>query len=135
MFFSFRSSYEQYLNMWSDTIFSISLSIGTILIVNFLFFGFDLYSALISAFTITMMIINLMGMMYWWEISLNAISLVNLVVGVGISVEFVSHLLVQYKLSPQPTKLLRAQDCLGRMGASVLSGITLTDCGILVLVL
>ena len=62
--------YEQYLNMWTDTIFSISLSIGTILIVNFLFFGFDLYSALISAFTITMMIINLMGMMYWWEISL-----------------------------------------------------------------
>ena len=42
--------------------------------------GFDLYSSLISAFTITMMIINLMGMMYWWDISLNAISLVNLVV-------------------------------------------------------
>ena len=31
--------YEQYLTMWKDTIFSISLSIGTILIVNFLFFG------------------------------------------------------------------------------------------------
>ena len=42
--------------------------------------GFDLYSACISAFTITMMIINLMGMMFWWDISLNAISLVNLVV-------------------------------------------------------
>lgn len=30
-----------------------------------------------------MMIINLMGMMYWWDISLNAISLVNLVVVSG----------------------------------------------------
>lgn len=42
---------------------------------------------LLIVFLITL---NMMGLMYIWNISLNAISLVNLVVCVGIGVEFVS---------------------------------------------
>lgn len=72
--------YEQYLTMWKDTTKSLLLSIFAIFVVMYLFLGLDLYSATIIAFTIIMIIINLMGMMYWWEISLNAVSLVNLVV-------------------------------------------------------
>lgn len=125
--------YEQYLTMWSDTAMSMSLSIGAIFIVTFLFLGMDFYSASIVAVTIIMIMINLMGLMYWWEISLNAVSLVNLVVGVGISVEFCSHLVRFYVISGEPTRIQRAKDCLGKMGSSILSGITLTDCGILVL--
>ena len=125
--------YEQYLTMWPHTARSLALSILAIFIVMYLFLGLDLYSASIIAFTIVMIIINLMGMMYWWDISLNAISLVNLVVGVGISVEFCSHLVRSYVISPEPTRILRAKDSLSRMGSSILSGITLTDCGILIL--
>lgn len=72
--------YEQYLTMWRDTTKSLLLSIFAIFVVMYLFLGLDLYSATIIAFTIIMIIINLMGMMYWWQISLNAVSLVNLVV-------------------------------------------------------
>ena len=72
--------YEQYLTMWSDTVRSLSISIGAIFIVTYLFLGLDIYSALIVALTILMIIIDLMAMMRWWDISLNAISLVNLVV-------------------------------------------------------
>ena len=72
--------YEQYLSMWVDTAASLAMSIGSIFVVTYLFFGLDLHSASIVAFTITMIVINMLGLMYWWEISLNAISLVNLVV-------------------------------------------------------
>ena len=72
--------YEQYLTMWPDTIKSLGISILAIFIVTYLFLGLDFYSALIVAVTILMIIVDLMAMMYWWEISLNAISLVNLVV-------------------------------------------------------
>lgn len=72
--------YEQYLTMWPDTIKSLGISILSIFIVTYLFLGLDFYSALIVAVTILMIIVDLMGMMYWWEISLNAVSLVNLVV-------------------------------------------------------
>lgn len=89
--------------------------------------------------------------------------------GVGISVEFCSHLVRSYVISPEPTRIRRAKDSLSKMGSSVrkssfnfyedgddwddnenngilkptfifpslckqiLSGITLTDCGILIL--
>jgi Niemann-Pick C1 protein len=72
--------YEQYLSMWVDTTASLAMSIGSIFVVTYLFLGLDFHSASIVAFTITMIVINLLGLMYWWDISLNAISLVNLVV-------------------------------------------------------
>lgn len=72
--------YEQYLTMWSDTAKSLSISLAAVGIVTFLFMGFDIYSALIVTGTILMITIDLMAFMYWWDISLNAISLVNLVV-------------------------------------------------------
>lgn len=125
--------YEQYLTMWPDTLKSLGYSIGAIFIVTFLFLGLDLLSALIVVVTIMMIIINLMGLMYWWNISLNAVSLVNLVVGIGISVEFCSHLTRCFAISHEPTRSKRSEDALRRMGSSILSGITLTDCGILVL--
>ncbi|XP_074593039.1 NPC intracellular cholesterol transporter 1-like isoform X2 [Brevipalpus obovatus] len=125
--------YEQYLTMWGDTVRSLCLSIGAVFLVTYLFFGLDFYSAVIVSSTITMIIINLMGMMKLWDISLNAISLVNLVVGVGISVEFCSHLVRSFTISSEETRVDRAKDALSTMGSSILSGITLTDCGILVL--
>lgn len=72
--------YEQYLTMWNDTLTSLALSIFAIFVVMFLFLGLDFYSASVITFTIVMIIVNLMGLMYWWDISLNAVSLVNLVV-------------------------------------------------------
>ena len=40
-----------------------------------------------------------MGMMYWWNVTLNAISLVNLVMASGISVEFCSHIIRDFALN------------------------------------
>ncbi|XP_049521934.1 NPC intracellular cholesterol transporter 1-like isoform X15 [Dermacentor silvarum] len=125
--------YEQYLTMWPDTFKSLAFSLGAIFVVTFVLLGLDFMSALVVTFTIVMIIVNLMGLMYWWDISLNAVSLVNLVVGVGISVEFCSHLVRVFAFSGAPTRVKRAQDALTKMGSSILSGITLTDCGILVL--
>ncbi|GBN07072.1 NPC intracellular cholesterol transporter 1 [Araneus ventricosus] len=125
--------YEQYLTMWPDTLRSLGLSTSAVFIATFLLLGLDLHSAVIVTVTVMAIVINIMGLMYWWNISLNAVSLVNLVVAVGISVEFCSHLTRSFVLSEKPSRVLRAQEALSQMGTSVLSGITLTDCGILVL--
>ena len=44
------------------------------------------------ALTISLIILNLMGIMVVWDISLNAVSLVNLVMATGIAVEFCAHI-------------------------------------------
>lgn len=70
--------YEQYLTMWADTGISLAISLASVFAVTLLF-TFDLTSSFIILVTISMIIADIMGLMYWWNISLNAVSLVNLV--------------------------------------------------------
>ena len=71
--------YEQYLTMWRDTLTSLGLSAAAVFVVTFILLGLDIHSALVVFITIFMIVTDLLGLMYWWNISLNAVSLVNLV--------------------------------------------------------
>ena len=71
--------YEQYLTVVHDAIINLSLSTGAIFVVTFILLGFDLWSSLIIVMTILMILASMLGMMYLWDITLNAVSLVNLV--------------------------------------------------------
>lgn len=92
MFYVF---YDQYLTIVNDTIFNLGVSLAAIFIVTAVLLGFEVWSAVIVALTIAMIIVNMFGVMWLWSISLNAVSLVNLVMvrskarerdqGVGIS--------------------------------------------------
>lgn len=121
--------YEQYLTMWPDTLQSLAISLAAIFVVTFLLMGLDIFSSVIVVVTITMIVVNLGGLMYWWHITLNAVSLVNLVMAVGIAVEFCSHLVHSFSVSMKTTRLERAADSLTQMGSSIFSGITLTKFG------
>ena len=61
----------------------------------------------------------MIGMMYIWNIELNAVSLVNLVMSVGISLEFCAHICRDFVLSSQRSRLKRAEHALADMGSSV----------------
>lgn len=126
--------YDQFLTMWTDAIFSLSISLIAILLVTFVLTGFDLRNTLIFVFTLISILFNILSVMYWWNISLNAVSLVNLVMSIGISVEFCSHILHYYCTNSHPNSKLCAQNALAKMGSSVFSGIALTKfVGIVVL--
>ena len=67
-------------------------------------------------------------------IPLNAISLVNLLMSVGIAVEFSAHIVKSYSISSCSSKKKRAMEALCSTGPSIVSGITLTKfVGIIVL--
>lgn len=121
--------YEQYLTIINQTIMNLCICMSAIFVVTFILLGFDLVSALIAFIVITMIVVDIMGMMWMWEINLNALSLVNLVMAIGISVEFCSHITRAFAVSIEPNRVLRAKDALSHMGSSVLSGITLTKLG------
>ncbi|XP_043798888.1 NPC intracellular cholesterol transporter 1 isoform X6 [Apis laboriosa] len=121
--------YEQYLTMWPDTLYSIGISLIAIFAVTFFLMGLDIFSSVVVVITITMIVVNIGGLMYWWHITLNAVSLVNLVMAVGIAVEFCSHLVHSFSVSVKTTRVERVADALTNMGSSIFSGITLTKFG------
>lgn len=71
--------YEQYLTVVKETVENLSFSLVAIFAVTFILLGLDWYSAIVVVGTIAMIEIDLMAVMHWWGIELNAISLVNLV--------------------------------------------------------
>uniref|UniRef100_A0A182NDR6 SSD domain-containing protein n=1 Tax=Anopheles dirus TaxID=7168 RepID=A0A182NDR6_9DIPT len=125
--------YEQYLTIWADAMQSIGLSLAAVFVVTFLVTGLDLLSALVVLLMVFLIVLNMMGLMWLWNITLNAISLVNLVMSVGIGVEFISHIVRTYRYA-HGTRLERSGEAMVRTGTSVFSGITLTKfAGIIVL--
>lgn len=60
--------------------FSLGISLGTIFLVSFILTGLDFISALVILIMVTLILINMGGLLWMWSITLNAISLVNLVV-------------------------------------------------------
>ncbi|CAH0550205.1 unnamed protein product [Brassicogethes aeneus] len=118
--------FEQYLSIWQDTFVSLAYSLAVVFGVSFILCGFDVFSALTILLTSTMILTNMFGLMYLWNITLNAVSLVNLVMTVGIAVEFCGHIVHHFKKSQKITAEERAIDASISMGSSVFSGITLT---------
>ncbi|XP_044538920.1 NPC intracellular cholesterol transporter 1 [Gracilinanus agilis] len=121
--------YEQYLTIVDDTIFNLGVSLGAIFLVTTVLLGCDLWSAVIMCVTIAMILVNMLGVMWLWGISLNAVSLVNLVMSCGISVEFCSHITRAFTVSTKGSRVARANEALSNMGSCVFSGITLTKFG------
>ena len=76
MFYVF---YEQYLTVIDDTIFNLGVSLGAIFLVTVVLMGRELWATVIMCVTIAMILVNMFGVMWLWGISLNAVSLVNLV--------------------------------------------------------
>ena len=112
--------YEQYLTMWEDTLQSLGVSLLAIFVVTFVLMGMDVSSALIIILVILMILVNMGGLMYWWSIQLNAVSLVNLVMAVGISVEFCAHITRSFSVCVAEDKVARAKVTLVSMGSSVI---------------
>ena len=65
--------------MWEDTVTSVVILLWAIFIVSFILLGFDPVSAGIILLTLIMIIVDLFGLIYFWDITLNAVSLVNIV--------------------------------------------------------
>ncbi|KAJ8272945.1 hypothetical protein GJAV_G00095340 [Gymnothorax javanicus] len=128
--------YEQYLTIAYDTAFNLGVSLAAIFVVTTVLLGFELWSALMVCLTIAMILVNMFRVMWLLDIPLNAVSLVNLVMSCGISVEFCSHITRAFSVSTRSSRVERAEEALANMGSSVFSGITLTKFGgILILAL
>ncbi|XP_036434323.1 NPC1-like intracellular cholesterol transporter 1 [Colossoma macropomum] len=126
--------YEQYISIVYEGVRNICLCLLPTFVVCCILLGLDLRSGFLNLFTIVMITVDTVGVMTLWSIDFNAVSLINLVTAVGISVEFVSHTTRSFALSTLPTKVERAKEATAKMGSAVFAGVAMTNLpGIIVL--
>ncbi|XP_071786078.1 NPC intracellular cholesterol transporter 1-like [Asterias amurensis] len=119
--------YEQYIDLVQKAITNISIALVPIFLVSFFMLGFDVISAFFILLNIIMIVVDTLGFMYLWGVDFNAISLVNLTMAIGMSVEFVSHTTRTFRMCTKPTRNERAKYALYHTGSAVLSGVAMTN--------
>ncbi|KAI3403231.2 NCR1 [Candida oxycetoniae] len=90
--------FVQYQHLVSLTFWLLSAAIGIIWLVCTILLG-SMRSSTIMTVTIISIMINIGGVLALWGISLNAVSLVNLIICCGLAVEFTIHLTRAYTVS------------------------------------
>ncbi|CAN1781816.1 NPC intracellular cholesterol transporter 1 [Linum perenne] len=113
----FYMFFEQYLDIWSTALINLAIAIGAVFVVC-LVITCSLWSSGIIMLVLAMIVVDLLGVMAILNIQLNAVSVVNLVMSVGIAVEFCVHITHAFTVSIGDREQ-RVKEALGTMGASV----------------
>ena len=95
-----------------------------------------LISIFIPLFGVAMIIQILLltaAIMHFWQVDLNPLSSVNLVMGVGVAVEFFTHVSRVFLLSPKTSSYARVVEAVKSMGVPVFMGGFATFLSVLIL--
>ncbi|CUS49613.1 LAQU0S24e00320g1_1 [Lachancea quebecensis] len=120
--------FAQYGSLVSLSLKLLSSSLLLVVLVSWIFLG-SLATATLVGLTVAMILIDIGALMFFLGISLNAVSLVNLVICVGIAVEFCVHIARAFTIAPSNIKTdrdSRMLHAIETVGGSVFQGITLT---------
>ena len=94
--------YEQYVVFLKETLLSICLSICAVfLVVLFITGSFPVTILVVLA--VALVDIYLMALIYYWDLTLNNIIVVQLVIGLGLSVDYSAHIAHTYLIVVAPS--------------------------------
>lgn len=120
--------FVQYQTILSLTVVLLGAALALIFGATTLFLGSCTTAAMLTL-TVLIILIDIGAFMAWFNISLNAVSLVNLVICVGLAVEFCVHIARAFTLLPEGVKNdrdSRVHYAMITVGGSVFRGITMT---------
>ncbi|KAJ6030862.1 uncharacterized protein N7446_000071 [Penicillium canescens] len=127
--------FDQYVSIVRLTGTLLGSAVAIIFVLTSVLLGSIATGAVVTT-TVVMTVVDIIGTMAIAGVSLNAVSLVNLVICVGIGVEFCAHIARAFMFPARPImekvptkfrgKDARAWSALVNVGGSVFSGITIT---------
>lgn len=124
--------YDQYLNMPTICLQSLSVAIFMIILV-FVIIMFDLSCIIFVTLNVILILIQTIGYMSWWNVSLDLISVTILVISTGLCVDYSAHIAYAYKSCPQEESIEKIKASLYLAGYPVLQGCMTTILGVIVM--
>ncbi len=127
--------FDQYATIVRLTAILIGSALALILAISSILLG-SLRTGAVVTVTVIMIVVDIIGTMAIFNVSLNAVSLVNLIICIGIGVEFCAHIAQAFMFPSRAVmergrnkfrgRDARAWTALVNVGGSVFSGITIT---------
>ncbi|XP_076653309.1 patched domain-containing protein [Halictus rubicundus] len=104
------------------------------MLISFIFIP-NVLCCLWVAFCIISIELGVAGYMSLWDVNLDSISMINLIMCIGFSVDFTAHICYAYMSSKQKTPDDRVRESLYSLGLPIVQGATSTILGLIALVL
>ena len=111
--------FEQYAITSRETVRNLLIAALAVLIVTSPFLV-DCTVTLLVVLNFAALICELFGLMVIWGVSLNSVSMINLVMAIGFAVDYNAHIAHSYVMSDKDTANERVVEALTTLGASVL---------------
>ncbi|XP_026477918.1 patched domain-containing protein 3 [Ctenocephalides felis] len=113
-----------------------SMIIGAIImmIISFVFIP-NFLCSLWVAFSVVSIELGVAGYMSLWDVNLDSVSMINLIMCIGFSVDFTAHICYAYMSSKAEDPKERVRECLYSLGLPIVQGSFSTILGVLALVL
>jgi len=113
--------FEQYAITSQETIRNLLIAALAVIVVTSPFLV-DCTVTLLVVLNFAALICELFGLMVIWDVSLNSVSMINLVLAIGFAVDYSAHIAHAYVASTKATANERVVDALSTLGASVFMG-------------
>ena len=113
--------FEQYAHVLTETIRNLIIAGISILVISSMFLNHAVI-ILCFLFGFVALVLELLGLMYIWNVSVNSISMINLVMALGFSVDYNAHVAYHFVSSKAASSELRVIDALQKVGGSVFLG-------------
>ncbi|XP_066545237.1 patched domain-containing protein 3-like [Amia ocellicauda] len=124
--------YDQYAVIVDNTIQNIGVATAVMLLISLLLIPNPLCSLWVT-FAIGSVIVGVAGFMSLWDVNLDSISMINLVICIGFSVDFSAHISYAFVSSTKANVNDKAVEALFTLGYSILQGAVSTILGVVVL--
>nr|XP_056713095.1 patched domain-containing protein 3-like [Euleptes europaea] len=124
--------FDQYLVIAQNTIQNVLIASGAMLIISLLLIPNPLCSLWVT-FAVASIIVGVTGFMAFWNVQLDSISMINLIICRGFSVDFSAHISYAFVSSKKPSMNEKAVDALHHRGYPIVQGAVSTIVGVLVL--
>ncbi|XP_045908816.1 patched domain-containing protein 3 [Micropterus dolomieu] len=124
--------FDQYTVIMDNTIQTILVAATVMLVISLILIPSPLCSVWV-AFAICSVIVGVTGFMALWGVNLDSISMINLIMCIGFSVDFSAHISYYFVSSPKSDVNAKVMDALAHLGYPILQGALSTILGVVVL--
>jgi Niemann-Pick C1 protein len=122
---------EQYSIVRQEAYSNIILAVVAVFIIT-IFFLNHVWCALLVTINVAMVLVDVVALMWMWEVSINSVSIINLVLAIGLAVDYSAHVAHAF-MSATGTRDERASKAMEEMGSDVIHGAISTFLAVLVL--
>ncbi|XP_066483677.1 patched domain-containing protein 3-like [Tiliqua scincoides] len=124
--------FDQYVAIIHNAIQNVLVAAAAMLVISLLLIPNPLCSLWVT-FAIASVIVGVTGFMTYWDVNLDSISMINLIICTGFSVDFSAHISYAFVSSKEPKMNDKAVDALYRLGYPIMQGAVSTILGVVAL--